>query len=209
MALALGGAVLAGERISGTVRVIDGDTLDVGGTRVRLHGIDAPEAGQTCTRPGGAVWECGAWVTGELTALAEGRWARCEQMDTDRYGRAVARCEIGGEDLGAQLVSSGLAFAFRRYSMTYDPHEKAAAVAGLGLWSSQVQRPAEYRGSRGSVAPDPGCALKGNISAKGTRIYHMPGQADYGRTVIDPSKGERWFCSESEARAAGWRRAAR
>ena len=50
------------------------------------------------------------------------------------------------------------------------------------------------------------CAIKGNINASGEHIYHMPGQAYYDRTEITPSKGERWFCSEAEARAAGWRR---
>jgi hypothetical protein len=53
-----------------------------------------------------------------------------------------------------------------------------------------------------------GCSIKGNISyVTGERIYHMPGQEFYDATIINPLKGERWFCSEEEAQAAGWRRA--
>lgn len=59
-----------------------------------------------------------------------------------------------------------------------------------------------------TVKPD--CVVKGNISiSTGARLYHVPGMRDYGGTIIDPSKGERWFCSESEAVAAGWQRAPR
>lgn len=53
------------------------------------------------------------------------------------------------------------------------------------------------------------CVIKGNISARGERIYHLPGDHYYSKTRIEPAKGERWFCSEAEARAAGWRRTRR
>lgn len=57
--------------------------------------------------------------------------------------------------------------------------------------------------------PNPGCVIKGNISKTGERIYHLPGQDFYEKTVISPEKGERWFCTEEEARAAGWRKSRR
>lgn len=60
---------------------------------------------------------------------------------------------------------------------------------------------------QGCITPPPSCIIKGNISSSGEKIYHMPGQRDYDKTVIDPSKGERWFCTEAEAIANGWRRA--
>ncbi|MFO0997127.1 MAG: hypothetical protein U1F33_10630 [Alphaproteobacteria bacterium] len=53
------------------------------------------------------------------------------------------------------------------------------------------------------------CRIKGNISESGERIYHVPGGAFYDKTAISPARGERWFCTESEARAAGWRRSRR
>ena len=201
--------------LDGHLRVIDGDTLEVGGARVRLHGIDAPELGQRCTSPDGARWDCGTWVSDQLRARIGGRVARCAPVDTDRYGRTVATCAVAGQDVGRMLVSAGLALAYRKYSMAYDLDEKRAVIAGRGLHAHSFARPAQHRRAQRSegagprAAPDPGCTIKGNISRSGERIYHLPGQADYGRTRISGGTGERWFCSESEARAAGWRRAHR
>lgn len=203
------------QRFGGDVRVVDGDSLEVGGLRVRLHGIDAPELGQPCTSPEGAQWDCGTWVAEALRARIDGRALRCEALDTDRHGRTVARCTLDGQDLGRALVQEGLALAYRSYSMAYDLDEKGAAVAGRGLHAHRFARPEDYRravraerASPGTAAPGD-CAIKGNIGSGGRRIYHLPGQEDYARTVIRPERGERWFCTEAEARAAGWRRARR
>ncbi len=197
--------------VAGKIRVIDGDTLDVEGTRVRLFGIDAPEAGQSCTSANGAEWQCGAWVTSVVRARFEGRQTRCDTKDTDRYGRTVARCFVGERDISQVLVQEGLAFAYRRYSMDYDFDEKGAAIRGVGVHAGEIQSPAAFR--RGDPQEEqayaPGCAIKGNISAKGARIYHSPGQRDYNKTRISKTKGERWFCSVAEAEAAGWRAARR
>jgi endonuclease YncB( thermonuclease family) len=198
----------------GAIRVIDGDTLDVGGIRVRLHGIDAPEAAQTCDTADGRRWSCGDWVSREVRARYQGKIAQCEAVDRDRYGRIVARCAVSGQDMGAALVADGLAFAYRRYAMDYDLIEKQAAAADLGLWAMQVQNPADFRqqGQNPAAAPQRAsgdCSIKGNISAKGERIYHRPGQEHYDRTRINTGQGERWFCSATEAEAAGWRAARR
>lgn len=177
---------------TGAIRVIDGDTIDVGGTRVRLHGIDAPEANQTCETAQGKDWACGAWVSREVRAQYQGKQARCEALDTDRYGRTVARCSVAGQDIGAALVAQGLAFAYRRYSMEYDLIEKQAAAADRGLWAMRVEEPAAFRRSgrpsADNVQPATGaCNIKGNINAKGERIYHRPGQEHYARTRINSS----------------------
>lgn len=92
---------------SGIVAVIDGDTLDVGGARVRLHGVDAPEDAQSCDTGSGAQWACGDWVTQEASLRFAGREARCETVDIDRYERIVARCAVDGADIGEMLVSEG------------------------------------------------------------------------------------------------------
>ncbi|MFP5509133.1 MAG: thermonuclease family protein [Alphaproteobacteria bacterium] len=200
---------------TGAIRVIDGDTLDVGGTRVRLHGIDAPEASQTCKTEQGRSWDCGAWVSREVRARYQGKVARCTAVDRDRYDRIVARCAVNGADMGAALVGDGLAFAYRRYAMEYDLVEKQAAVAGRGLWTMQVENPARFRqqGQSSAAAPQQqvagDCSIKGNISAKGERIYHRPGQEHYDRTRINTAQGERWFCSAAEAERSGWRAARR
>ncbi len=194
---------------SGKVRVIDADTWRVGDEKVRQFGIDAPELGQPCAWPDRRDRDCGRWAAQQARRRFGGKTARCERIDTDRYGRTVARCFVDGADAARVMVAEGIAFAYRRYSMDYDLDEKRAAVTGRGLHGATLQRPAAYRRTRRApeTAPPSHCAIKGNISRNGRRIYHMPGQRDYGRTRISPSKGERWFCSEAEAQAAGWRRA--
>jgi endonuclease YncB( thermonuclease family) len=206
--LCLGSAACA-VGLSGQARVIDGDTIAVGGSTVRLYGIDAPERDQPCTTLSGQNWACGDWVTRQLRDRIEGRELRCAPRGQDRYGRTLAKCYDGQQDIGQALVQAGLAYAYRRYAMDYDLDEKAALVAKRGLHGHLVQSPARYRLTRvrGRSAPDPACRIKGNISARGARIYHLPGQKFYDRTGIRLDKGERWFCSEAQARASGWRRA--
>lgn len=196
--------------ITGPIHVIDGDTFDVGTTRVRIHGIDAVEVGQTCQTEQGVRWDCGTFVKNTVRERYEGVQASCEHLDTDRYNRAVAKCFVGGQDIGALLVSEGLALAYRKYSLDYDLLEKGAAVNDRGLWAGTMQQPAVVRGQKavGRIAPDPKCKIKGNISANG-RIFHMPGDAYYERTGIRTEIGERWFCTAQDAQAAGWVRAKR
>ncbi|MFW2542045.1 thermonuclease family protein [Primorskyibacter sp. 2E107] len=206
-----------GDVIAGPMQVIDGDTVRIGDQRIRLHGIDAPERDQMCGGAGVPMWACGEWISGEVKARYDGRMARCDWLDTDRYGRAVARCRVGGEDIGAALVRSGLAFAYDRYSLDYVDEEHTAAEAGRGLHAVGVQSPSAFRkASRHAAAlwnarggPE-GCAIKGNISqSSGARIFHVPGQVHYDATRISEARGERWFCDAAEAVAAGWRAARR
>lgn len=196
---------------SGQIRVIDGDTFEISGERIRLFGIDAPEQDQTCTSAEGKTWACGAWVTNTVRSTYQDQEATCETIDTDRYGRKVARCFVKGTDVAQQLVQDGLAFAYRRYSMDYDADERRAAELNTGLHASRVQPPAQFRQTRaeGRSPPDPACTIKGNISSAGTRIFHSPGQRDYESTVVSPNKGEKWFCTAQQAREAGWRAARR
>jgi len=130
---------------NGTVRVIDGDTIDVGGTRVRLYGVDAPEVSQTCDTAEGVTWACGDWVRGVLETRIEGRIADCEFHGWDRYDRVIGTCHVDGRDIAEELVRDGLAFAYRRYSLDYVKVEKAAAAKGRGLWGSVLQSPEDYR----------------------------------------------------------------
>lgn len=150
-AAADGAAESRSSRLEGVGRVVDGDTLDVGGVRVRLHGVDAFERGQTCDRPGGA-WACGTAATTALKARAEGRRLSCEVLDTDRYGRKVSRCEGEGTDVARALVDDGLALAYRRYSTDYVAAEESARARGAGAWAGSFDRPEQWRG-RGRAAP--------------------------------------------------------
>lgn len=208
---ALGGKV-ADAALTGPAQIIDGDTLDVRGSRVRLHGIDAPESAQRC-RSRGRFWSCGHEATRALSRRIGSRPVACQEQDRDRYGRSVAVCRVGGEDVNAWMVAEGWAFAYRKYSMRYVAEEMAAKAGKRGVWRGDVIAPWDWR--RGQRLADTGttvkrgsgrCAIKGNISKGGKRIYHVPGGRFYDQTRINTSRGERWFCSEAEARAAGWRR---
>ncbi len=202
--------------ITGKPRVIDGDTIDIAGQRIRLYGIDTPESDQLCEADG-KPWRCGQEATFALANIIGRTWVDCVERDRDRYGRIVAVCRVGGpkgQDLGAWMVSEGWALAYRKYSMDYVAAEDAARAAGRGLWRGKFTKPWEWgrRGKRlaSEAASDSRpCPIKGNIGRKGTRIYHMPGGAYYGRTKINEAKGERCFQTEAEARVAGWRRSKR
>lgn len=193
--------------LEGQARVIDGDTLDVAGQRVRLFGIDAPERAQPCDR-NGQVWACGVWARAVLADRLQGTTVSCEVQDRDRYGRWVAICHVGGIDLGQALVTAGAARAYLRYSERYAGDEIAATAAGRGIWAGHMQTPEAYRHPAADAAAPAGCPIKGNISSGG-RIYHRPGQRDYAATRINPAKGEGYFCSEAAAKAAGFRPARR
>lgn len=196
-----------GKVIAGHVRVIDGDTIDLDGVRVRLEGIDAPESGQRCKRRLIGRWACGTAATQALEGLVEGRSVRCEDRGLDKYGRMLGVCYAGTTDINAWMVRKGLAWAFVRYSRAYVEEEAEARAERLGIWQAQTQTAWDYRAQRWtsaeSSAPE-GCAIKGNVTRNG-RIYHMPWSPWYGQIRIDSAKGKRWFCSEAEALAAGWR----
>ena len=202
--------------VTGHARVVDGDTLEVGGERIRLHGVDAPESRQSCLA-GGRRWPCGERATRALAGRIGGGTVSCKERDRDRYGRIVAVCRHGGQDVNAWMVSQGLALAYRRYSNDYVGEEASARDARLGMWRGDFVPPWDWRrgerlaGSRSAPksAAGSGCRIKGNIGRGGSRIYHVPGGQFYERTRIDTSRGERWFCTEAEARAAGWRRSRR
>lgn len=194
-------------------QITDGDSLVVAGERIRLNGIDAPETAQICLDAKGAQWRCGEWATAQLREVTRGARLSCTRLDTDRFGRTIATCYANGQDIAEQMVLRGAAVAFRKYATDYVAAERAATRARAGLWAGRFDQPDDWRAAmRVSEVPQAvsasGCTIKGNISSSG-QIYHLPGQRDYDNTVINERQGERWFCSEAEARAAGWRRAKR
>jgi endonuclease YncB( thermonuclease family) len=201
--------------IAGRASVIDGDTLEIHGQRIRLHGIDAPESNQTCRDGDGRDYRCGERATRALSAKIGLQAISCEARDIDRYNRVVAVCSAAGEDVNAWLAAEGWAVAYRRYSRDYVGAEEAARSAQRGMWAGTFDSPEDWRHGDIRVAadsappPPASCVVKGNISRDGERIYHLPGDRYYAATRIDPPKGERMFCTEAEARAAGWRRSKR
>jgi endonuclease YncB( thermonuclease family) len=141
----------AGSAIShrGWPHVIDGDTIELNGRRIRLDGIDAPESDQTCQQPSGLAWACGRDAANALSSRIGWSHIRCEGAAYDRYGRLLARCFLGNEDLNRWMVAHGWAVVYRQYSSDYLVDETQARQSRLGLWSGRFAMPWDWR--RGDV----------------------------------------------------------
>jgi endonuclease YncB( thermonuclease family) len=210
-ALALGACAASPvvEASASALIIVDGDTLAIDGVRVRLWGVDAPEQDQTCRR-GGQAYRCGEVARQALRAWIGQKPVSCDEIEKDQYGRSVARCTVEGEDVGGWMVRQGHALDYSRYSAgAYARDEASARAAARGLHAGTFEPAWEWRRARRTalpeqVPPQPACLIKGNINAKGVRYYHAPGMRSYAGTRIDEATGERWFCTEAEARAAGW-----
>ena len=130
--------------VAGVASVIDGDTLEIHGQRIRLHGIDAPESRQLC-RLDDKPWQCGKDAANALADKIARRPVTCEDLGRDRYKRIIARCTVAGEDIGAWMVSQGLALAYRRYSLDYIDEDAGAQAVRSGIWASEFVKPWEWR----------------------------------------------------------------
>ncbi len=131
----------------GQAFVIDGDTIVVQGTHIRLSAIDAPESDQTCNDAQGISYPCGAVATAYLKFLIDAKPVHCIQKDTDRYGRIVARCFVDGADLGEAMVRSGHAIDYRRYDREglYAQAQAEAKHLQLGVWRGVFVPPEVWR----------------------------------------------------------------
>lgn len=134
--------------IEGTASVIDGDTIEIHSTRIRLHGIDAPGSRQECTRPDGTTWRCGQQSALALSDRIGRSIVRCEPRDRDRYGRIIAICFKEAEDLNRWMVAAGWAVAYRKYSLDYVGDEDRARLAKIGVWSGTFEMPWDWRRTR-------------------------------------------------------------
>lgn len=220
----------APERLSGSpspagleealvINVVDGDTIDVvidgREFRVRYIGIDTPET----VDPRRPVECFGREASQQNRELVEGKTIGLEKdvSETDRFGRLLRYVWVNGEMVNARLVEEGYATASVfppdvRHAELFAALEADARSQGRGLWgeacatpeaSSAAGGPCDYSGTTEAV-------IKGNISlSTGEKIYHVPGGEYYDQTVVDEAKGERWFCTETQAVAAGWRKSKR
>lgn len=213
------------------VRVVDGDTIQVklaSGKRekVRIIGIDTPET----VDPRKAVQCYGKEASAKMKALLNRKKVTLEMNpaeNKDKYGRLLRYVNLKGKDIGAQMITDGYAFSYKSYPHPrleqYNELEKKASEAKTGLWGSKCDygmtsskssssastvKQTSSKSSTSSASSVSGtCTIKGNISTKKEKIYHVEGCGSYNATQIDSSSGERWFCSENEALAAGWRKA--
>lgn len=133
--LLLGGPAMAADP---EIRVLDGDTIKIGKVNYRLHGIDAPEKAQRCQRDN-LDWLCGQEAAAYLRRLIGSQPVTCTEKDRDRYGRVVAVCHAGGEDLNRAMVRAGLAWAYLAYSRDYEGAEWEAQLLGNGVWAASVR----------------------------------------------------------------------
>lgn len=121
--------------------VTDGDTIKLNGTRWRLWGIDAPELGQLCLDG----WPGGIEAARTLERLALGKRIECEYRGKDRYGRSIGLCRADGQDLGAEMVEAGMAWAFTRYSSDYIEQEKSAISSRRGVHAHDCEKAWDWR----------------------------------------------------------------
>ena len=131
--------------ITGTPRIIDGDTIHIGKTKIRLHGIDAPEMKQTCHTSKGKEQMCGVLAKQALEKLARGQDVTCKGDTRDRYKRLIAVCYVGPLDINERMVADGWAMAYRKYSKDYVRAETGAKSRREGLWRGEFVAPWEWR----------------------------------------------------------------
>lgn len=179
----------------GTVVVgtVDGDTLVLADnkTRVRLRYVDAPESGR-----------CGSREASELlNQLTNNKKVRLSQVIPDQYGRGMALVYVGNKLVNKVMVASGWVRYHSDETTERDEIKKVsedAKTANLGV----------YGKCESKIPKNPKCAIKGNIDFPiNKRTYHLPGCTQYETAVVQEDKGEAWFCTESEARKAGFTKA--
>ena len=145
-------AVSHAQVITGQGKAIDGDSIAMTGFDVRLAGIDAPEALQTCER-GEENWACGQEAKALLSALVDGKVLSCHQRGSDKYNRVVASCKAGRTDVAEALVRAGLAVALPQFSDQYVFAEAQAKSRGVGIWAGEFMLPADFRAANPSSVP--------------------------------------------------------
>jgi endonuclease YncB( thermonuclease family) len=210
-----------GQTAQGSAQVIDGDSLQVAGTEIHLFGIDAPEVTQQCEKAA-VSWSCGAEARDVLAQLVDGQHVECRVQRVHTDGKAMALCKIEELDLGLAMIEAGLAVTTDASPATYVQARTLRQTHKIGLWPSNFQAHADWRTehmpkiaipaerlarANAYSAPEQvyrnkfGCAIKGNRNRKGQWIYHLPGKPHYDKT-----RPEELFCTESDARNAGYRR---
>ena len=196
--------------VKGRAQALGADTLRVGGTTVKLSGIEAPEREQRCGAERRS-WRCAAAAESALSRIVDGRAVSCAVGSKADDGIRTGSCTVGDKDVAGELVRQGHVFSDGTILSRYGSEEREARNAKLGLWVVDAERPSAYRAKvweeAKKRAPD-GCPIKGQV-AGGSRVYVLPWASDYDRIRVQKARGERWFCSEQEAVSAGFRAAQR
>lgn len=200
-------SILSTPEISGRAVAVNGDTLRLDGRLIGLAGVEAPDRGQSCTKSGNRRWRCGIAATEALAQKLRRLPVACAPTGSEERGRQLARCKVGSEDLAGGLVREGHVFAAAGFFSSYASLETAAKTQKSGIWAGEAERPHLWKSrlleDAKKRAPNQ-CPVKGVKAASGLR-YVMPWEDDYVRVRVRTERGERWFCSEDEARTAGYK----
>jgi len=193
----------ASGHIEGKATAIGPGELRIGSDIVHLSGVEAPAAGQPCAQGK----PCATAAKAALQKLIAGKRVSCEVSGRHANNATSATCQINGADLAGQLVRGGHLFAASGLFATYASAEREARANKVGIWRTNDLRPAQFRAKvwddAKQAAPN-GCPIKGSVAGE-TKTYHLPGAQTYDKAKVRPERGERWFCTEAEARAAGWK----
>ncbi len=130
--------------VSGQAYASDGDSLKISGIRIRLLGIDAPELYQKCKDKNNITWKCGLASHKRMASLIRGNEVTCLSDAEDRYGRLLAKCAVENVDVGAILVSEGLAVSYRG-SGDYLREQNEAKKNKRGMWAGEFENPQDWR----------------------------------------------------------------
>ena len=226
----------AGQSWAAGAVVKDGGTVQVAGVTYRLDGIDAPELDQTCIDEHADAWACGVEARDQLVKLIGNRTVRCQDLGlAPAKTRHIGICTVEGETatLNQLVVRQGFALNFEPYAKgRFKDDETGAKEKRLGLWKGCFAAPSEFRRGRkdGTLLGDscradkdqqiravlfpehpampPGCSIKGKLAVRArvtgnVGVYHLQGCRSYPGTT----EPDRWFCTEEDAQAAGFRRA--
>lgn len=131
-------------QVIGNVRVVDGDSIELAGERVRLRGIDAPELAQSCQR-GGRDWACGRQARDRLRRMIGSETVTCKAARRDKHNRLLGICKAGEREINEWMVTNGWAVSYDEYGAA----ERAAQKARRGLWSGTFERPRDWREAHG------------------------------------------------------------
>jgi endonuclease YncB( thermonuclease family) len=226
--LAMHGVAAAAE-LTGVPRIISGNVIAIGKTRLWLTGVSAPGLEQVCLDASGARWPCGVTARDELAKHVGSEAWTCQTEHHEGTERLFGICSVAGEDVGKWLIGAGWAIAGQHATKDQEAAEAEAKGRKAGLWAGAFIAPREWHrrnaqapklgaldispgmrvlllhGHSGSTPPSPDCAIKGHINRSGTCIYHMPGGRWYARVSMQPDNGDRWFCSQEEAVQANCR----
>lgn len=194
------------ERVEGRALAEDGGHIKIGKRLIRLDDIEALMPAQTCKTARGRTWRCGRSAKANLYRIIRRKTITCEITGKTNSGIDLANCKAGDKDVAGQLVGLGYAFSEQGIFAQYSNEENQARENKRGLWQGSALRPQDFRDNvwkkAAERAPD-GCPIKGRVIRR-KKLYALPWDSGYDRARIRERRGEKWFCSEQDAIAAGF-----